>query len=247
MSKESILLRTVCLDNGLRLNEEQLLQLEILARRLLEWNKKINLVSRRDEDNLWSSHILHSLSVLFKLHIPRDAVVLDLGTGGGLPGLPVKIARPDLVLTLLDSTQKKINVVKEIITDLGLREIDAVWGRAEKLGRQPQYAEQFDIVIARAVGPLRDLVKWSAPFLSKGPGSHERNEHQREGATRMVGKSVLIAMKGGDLEGEIKQIRGQRSVEAIEVIDLTLRGSTQLEAGEKKLVVVNLRTKEKAG
>ena len=115
VSTGKIWLGTVCAQNGLRLSEEQLTLLETLAVRLLDWNQKINLISRRDEENFWTSHLLHCLALLFKVDLPAGSLILDLGTGGGLPGLPLKIVRPDLTLTLLDSTQKKINVVRDLI------------------------------------------------------------------------------------------------------------------------------------
>jgi len=233
MSENAVWLHTISVKNGLQLTDNMLEQYNELVRLLLDWNKKINLISRRDEEGIWSAHILHSLSILYKLEIPKGSTVLDLGTGGGLPGLPLKIARPDLELTLLDSTQKKINVVKEIAEAMKLGNVNAVWGRAEDLGRQPAYAGKFDIVVARAVASLKDLVRWSLPFLK-----------HRELATdekHTVQGSTLIALKGGDLRGEIGQIQHLSVVKKIELISLTLNGSRQLEEGEKKIVVVSLR------
>jgi 16S rRNA (guanine527-N7)-methyltransferase len=92
MSPDVLALRTTCSQNGLELEESQLGSLELLVSNLLEWNKKINLISRRDEENIWSSHILHCLALLFKVELGQSLKVLDLGTGGGLPGIPLKIA-----------------------------------------------------------------------------------------------------------------------------------------------------------
>jgi 16S rRNA (guanine(527)-N(7))-methyltransferase RsmG len=232
--------QTTCAQNDLRLNGEQLRLLEEYADRLLEWNKKINLISRRDEENFWSRHILHCLSLVFKVEIPEKAEVLDLGTGGGLPGVVLKIVRPDLLFTLLDSTQKKINVVKELIGLLGLDGVDAVWGRAEDLGKQRKYTERYDVVVARAVGPLRDLVRWSYPFMKKSTVEKDvGGSAGPEWTRKRINTPALIAFKGGDVGNEIGQLRTEPNVGAIATIELTLKGSTQLDDRDKKIIVVD--------
>lgn len=240
MPENAVWLHTISAQNGLQLTDDMLQRYDTFVELLLEWNQKINLISRRDEDALWSAHILHSLSILLKLQIPHGSVVLDLGTGGGLPGLPLKIARPDLQLTLLDSTQKKINVVKEIAQSLKLENVNAVWGRAEDLGRQAPYARNFDIIVARAVASLKDLVHWSVPFL-KERTSGAVDQINSNDEKKLVEGPVLIALKGGNLEGEIAQIRHLAAVKKTELVNLTLHGSRQLEEGEKKIVVVSLQ------
>lgn len=213
--------------------------LEKFGAQLLEWNKKINLVSRRDEGNLWTGHILHCLSVFFKADIPMGAAVLDLGTGGGLPGIPLKIVRPDLRFTLLDSTRKKVNVVKHIVGELGLTGIKAVWGRAEDLGRLREHNHQYDIVVARAVASLRELVRWSLPFLkSRWQTTTEVCVSRTDEGTRRIAGPTLIAFKGGDVDGEIRQIRNLKHVKNTAVVDLTLMGLRQLDGGDKKIVLV---------
>jgi 16S rRNA (guanine(527)-N(7))-methyltransferase RsmG len=224
------------------LSDEQLRQLEEYAARLLEWNKKINLISRRDEENFWSRHILHCLSLVFKAEIPERVKILDLGTGGGLPGIVLKIVRPDLLFTLLDSTQKKINVVKELIGSLGLDGVDAVWGRAEDLGKQREYTGRYDAVVARAVGPLKDLVRWSYPFIKKGAGAKgDSKGHTIESTRKQIYTPALVAFKGGDIDNEVGQIRNEPNIGPITTIELTLKGSTQLDDRDKKIVVVEYR------
>ena len=105
--------RTVCRRNGLEPTDDQLAQLAEYARRLLEWNRKINLISRKDEENIWQSHLLHSISLLMRVDFPLGARILDLGTGGGLPGIPIRILRSDLSFVLLDATKKKVEAVAE--------------------------------------------------------------------------------------------------------------------------------------
>ena len=232
-------MRTTCSQNGLQLDDKQLALLERYSLELLEWNKSINLVSRRDEENFWRVHVLHSLSVLFKLEIPPRSIVLDLGTGGGLPGLPIKIARPDLVITLLDSTQKKTKVVDDIVRALGLAGARVVWARAEEAGRQKDYAHRFDVVFARAVASLKDLVRWSAPLLKHAIVRGVSVEESRPAdAKRMIVGPSLIAFKGGDIESEIRQVRNDPRVKAVSTMDLSIAGSNPRETGEKKLVVV---------
>ncbi len=239
MLPNSIWLRATCSQNGLDLTEPQTDALEALVGLLLDWNKKINLISRRDEENMWTSHILHSLSILLKIDVPLEAKVLDLGTGGGLPGLPMKIARPDLNLTLLDATQKKIAAVNAMIGSLGLMDIVGVWGRAEELGRMKEHHQRYDLVVARAVAPLNDLAKWSMPFLRPTiAGSRTTGPDGTANPRKKLSGPTLVTLKGGDLATEIAQAQKFKTVKHISVMDLTLKGSSQLEEGDKKIVVV---------
>jgi 16S rRNA (guanine527-N7)-methyltransferase len=239
MSNNVAWLNTVSTQNGLHLTDKMLVQFDTLVEQLLSWNEKINLISRRDVESIWSAHILHSLTILLKLQLPAGSAVLDLGTGGGLPGLCLKIARPDLQLTLLDSTQKKINVVREIAASLMLDDVRAVWGRAEDLGRQQAYERKHDIVVARAVASLRNLVRWSLPFLREQARPEAMREEKTSDERPWVRGPALVALKGGDLEGEMRQIRHEAAVKSIKLMGLTLRGSQQLEAGDKKIVLVS--------
>lgn len=243
---DTVLVRTACAQNGLMLSDAQLRLLEEYGIRLLEWNKKINLISRRDEENFWTRHILHCISLLFKVEFADGIKILDLGTGGGLPGVVLKIARPDLQLTLLDSTQKKINVVKELLGSLGLAAIDAVWGRAEDLGKQHGHAGQYDIVVARAVAPLKDLARWSYPFLKKNIQRAEvKHEESVRSPKKQVNGPALVAFKGGDLDEEVKQLRKQPNVGPISILEITLKGSAQLDDRDKKIVVVDFARSNK--
>ncbi len=245
VSTGAVWLGATCAQNGLKLTEEQLELLGTLAVRLLDWNRKVNLISRRDEENFWSNHLLHCLALLFKVELAAGSHVLDLGTGGGLPGLPLKIARPDLTFTLLDSTQKKINVVRDIIRTLGLAGVSAVWGRAENVGRSKEHNHRYDVVLARAVASLKELVRWSEPFLKTGGTTASPFVEAGDERKRRIERPTLVTLKGGDLEGEIGQIRKLPQVKNITVLDLTLRGSSQLEGGDKKIVLVEIGRTEK--
>lgn len=147
---------------------------------LLEWNKKVNLISRKDEQSLLTKHILHSLSIgLFHSFKPKERV-LDLGTGGGLPGIPLAIAFPETYFLLIDSIGKKINACADMIQRLGIKNALPQKIRADELKNV-----KFDVVVSRQVASMPELCAWSRPLLKNG------------------GK--LICLKGGDLEEEIGQ------------------------------------------
>lgn len=233
--------RTVCRQNGVEISDEQIEKFDQYAAMLLAWNKSINLISRKDEENIWTLHLLHSAAILFKLSFPPHASVLDLGTGGGLPGIPLKILAPGISITLLDSTQKKIKVVADIINTLGLTKASAVWGRAEDVGKMPDHHKRYDVVVARAVGSLKNLVRWSKPLLKDTKHPRLRQSEGTEGDRDRripVEPPALIALKGGDLQGELSSLTSRKSNLSIRIIDLTLKGSTQFEEREKKIVLI---------
>lgn len=226
---------TICRKNGLSPPDEQVGLMEQYACLLLEWNQKINLVSRKDEDQIWSNHILHCASILFRLRLLPGQRILDLGTGGGLPGIPLKILLPELEFLLLDSTRKKINAVQDIIERLRLEGISTLWGRAEELAGNRNLVSQFDYIVARAVAPLNDLIKWAAPFVRHGIRGHSISS-----STRLtVIPPALIALKGGDLDKELADAKRGGLIRGIEVIDLVFHGSEQISSSDKKIVVVN--------
>jgi len=212
----------VCRRNGLALDEGRIAVLERYARLLGEWNSRVNLVSRRDTENFWSAHLLHCISVLFLVEIPRSATVLDLGSGGGLPGVPLAVARPDLHIVLVDSIAKKTAAVAAIVDALELGNVEVVCSRAEDLGGV--HAGRYGVVIARAVAPLENLLKWSTKL-------YDRN---------VAGGARLVALKGGDLEAEIARARLKRERSEIEVVPLVFAGSAEAGLEEKKIVVVHI-------
>lgn len=239
MDDKKLWLRTICKHNGIAISDEQLLLLHKYANLLLDWNKKVNLISRKDEENFWQNHILHSVSITFKLHFSPCSSMLDLGTGGGLPGIPLKIICPQLQLALLDATQKKIHAVKAILAELSLSDVRTIWGRAEEMGKSADLKSRFDLVVARAVAPLRDLVKWSVPFLKLDNGSAGREDDADPAPARYnVNGPALIALKGGELDKEIQQVGSSKRVKRVDVINLVFEGSEQMSSADKKLVVV---------
>jgi 16S rRNA (guanine527-N7)-methyltransferase len=205
---------------------------------LTEWNTKVNLVSRADVQNIWFSHILHSITPLFLLEIPAGCSLVDLGSGGGLPGIPLAILRPDIKITLMDSVHKKTRALADIVQQLGLGNSTVITGRAEDLGSDPKLSGTFDGVVARAVAPLVDLIKWARPFLKKGVATASDSDGGRSSGRRCR-TPFLLALKGGDLEAEVrhasvKQGRSGRTT----VMDIAFNGSEELGLTEKKIVLV---------
>ena len=167
---------------GVTLDESQAAQLLRYRDLLVEWNARFNLTGITDDTSILARHFADSLTTLRALPMKTGSALLDVGSGAGLPGIPLKIARPDLDVTLMDSTGKKVTFCQAAIDDLHLSGIQAVKERAEEAAHKPAYREQFDVVIARAVAPLPILVEYLLPF------------------TRVGG--VCIAMKGSDAAEE---------------------------------------------
>jgi 16S rRNA (guanine527-N7)-methyltransferase len=243
----SLWFRTLCLKNGFHIDDVQIELMSRYVELLLEWNKKINLISRKDEENVWEGHILHCAALGLLFQFPEKASVADIGTGGGLPGIPLKIMCPDLSLTLIDSTKKKIDAVSDIISRLGLTDIRALWGRVEDLGNpkmahrvqagQKSLDKKFDFVVARAVAPLDELIRWSRLLLFSGKG---KNQTAESGKIRKLSSPAMIALKGGDLTKEVEIAARLNPKAKIETVNLVFDGSAYLQANDKKAVVVQL-------
>jgi 16S rRNA (guanine527-N7)-methyltransferase len=139
-----------------------------LVRLLLHENRRVNLTGARSEDDLWSRHVADSLALLAVLPPGAGTRLLDLGSGGGLPGLPLACVRPDLHVTLLDATRKKVDAVRRIVAELNLANVAALVGRAETVAHDPAQRERYDVVTARAVAALPLLIEYAAGFLRVG-------------------------------------------------------------------------------
>lgn len=220
-----IQIRRILQKNGVSLSDGQAAQVERFVEHLLDWNSRINLISRKDIDAIWEAHILHSFALIFKGRIPSSVAVLDVGTGGGLPGIPIAIARADVRVTMLDATKKKTEAVRDMVDALGLMNATVLWGRAEELSKRYGMASSFDVVVARAVAPLADLVKWSKPFLRQTPSSG-------------TGLPALLTLKGGDLANEVEKLQRGGTPLSVSVEALVFEGSELLPGVDKKIVTV---------
>ena len=165
---------------------EQLSQFEALQGLYQEWNEKINVISRKDIDALYEKHVLHSLSIAAIADFQPGTQILDLGTGGGFPGIPLAIFFPEVQFHLVDSIGKKIKVVEGVAEALQLKNVTAAHSRVEDIKNR-----KFDIVVSRAVAPLGDLWRWSKHVLKKSTVPGKQFE------------KGLICLKGGDLAQEI--------------------------------------------
>ncbi len=180
------------------LSAEQIMRFEKLGPLYMEWNEKINVISRKDVDGLYEKHILHSLSIAAAFSFEAGTRMLDIGTGGGFPGIPLAIFFPELRFHLVDSIAKKIKVVDAIVEAIGLNNITTEVSRVEDLKRNGGY----DFTISRAVASLKELWQWSRPVLKK------KTEEIMYAKARQPGSESwgpgLISMKGGQLDAEIK-------------------------------------------
>lgn len=169
------------------LSPDQIDKLNKFASLLKEWNEKINLISRKDIDNIPVNHLLHSLSIAKFITFQKGAKVMDLGSGGGLPGIPLAILFPDTEFTLIDRTGKKMNAAAEMAKKLGLVNVKTIHGDAAEI------KDEFDFIVSRAVMPQPDLNKIAFSKIKK---------EQRHSTPNGV-----ISLKGGDLTEEIKNIK----------------------------------------
>ena len=169
-------------------SEVQLKQFAALKELFVEWNTKINVISRKDIDNFYEHHVLHSLAIAAKFEFLPGMEIMDLGSGGGFPGIPLAIFFPGTAFHLVDSINKKITVAAAIAKAIGLQNITTQHIRAEEISNS-----KFDTVVSRAVAPLAALWQWSRPLLQRS-GFVDAD-------TRMA--NGLVCLKGGDLTSEI--------------------------------------------
>lgn len=180
-----------------QISEEQKEQFAALYDLYADWNSKINVISRKDIENLYTHHILHSLSIAKLIQFTDGTQIMDVGTGGGFPGIPLAILFPECKFLLVDSIGKKIKVATEIATAIGLKNVRFRHSRAE------EEKGLFDFIVSRAVMPLPDLVK----IIKKNVSKEQRNALP----------NGLICLKGGDLQAEMKPFK-----KAAEADDLSM-------------------------
>lgn len=166
--------------------DKQLQQFEALNNLYTDWNSKINVISRKDIESLYLKHVLHSLTIAAVVDFAPGSHIIDIGTGGGFPGVPLAIFFPEVKFHLVDSVGKKLKVIEAVASEIGLTNVTTQHTRAEEIKNR-----KFDFVVSRAVAPLKELWQWGAPLIKKG-GTHEL-------------ENGLICLKGGDLAQEISE------------------------------------------
>ncbi|MCH5304006.1 MAG: 16S rRNA (guanine(527)-N(7))-methyltransferase RsmG [Ruminococcus sp.] len=209
------LVKTACKKIGIDLSEEQALKFENYYKQLIEWNEKINLTRIIDPDEVSLKHFADSLTILKYCDIPENAAVIDVGTGAGFPGVPLKIYRPDINLTLLDSLNKRLNFLNTV-SEQNKLSVKTLHSRAEEAGRLKPERERYDIAVSRAVARLNTLCEYCLPFIKVG-GS-------------------FVAMKGPNLTEELSEAKS-----AIKILGGEVKSVNEFNldtAGERTVVVI---------
>lgn len=204
--------------SGILLDQKQLGQFVEYGEFLVEYNEKVNLTAITDPAGIAYKHFFDSLLLTVFADIFQGAKLVDVGTGAGFPSVPVKIVRPDLKLTLLDSLNKRIVFLDQLVEKLGLSDVHTVHARAEEAGRKAEYREKFDMVTARAVAHLRELSEYCLPFVKVG--------------------GAFAALKGYDIEQELSESKNAIKLLGGEVAEVKKYTLPDEEQSKRSLVII---------
>lgn len=218
------MLRESALEYGVELSSTQIEQFMKYKDLLQEWNTKINLTAITDDEGIIKKHFIDSIAIVKSGVIKENADVIDVGTGAGLPGIPLKIIRPDINLTLLDSLNKRIKFLETVCLDAGLKGVKCIHMRAEDGGRDKDLRENYDIATARAVANLRVLSEYCMPFVKvggyfvalKGPSGYQELEEARSAIGTLGGKYKEIietVIPGEDINHNLIVIHKHKAIE----------------------------------
>ncbi|KMT21751.1 16S rRNA (guanine(527)-N(7))-methyltransferase RsmG [Clostridium cylindrosporum] len=210
---------------GVDLTDEQVKQFMTYKNLLQEWNEKINLTAITDDEGVIKKHFIDSIAILKSNVIEEGATVIDVGTGAGFPGIPLKIIRPDIKLTLLDSLNKRIKFLETVCNEAGLEGVKCVHMRAEDGGRDKTLREKYDIATARAVANMRVLSEYCMPFVKvgghfvalKGPSGYDELNDARNAVGTLGGKCreiIETTIPGEDIKHNLIVVEKHKSTEA---------------------------------
>ncbi|NLY46369.1 MAG: 16S rRNA (guanine(527)-N(7))-methyltransferase RsmG [Tissierella sp.] len=215
------LLSKGALDLSLDLKDSEIDQFIKYKELLKDWNTKINITAITDDDEIDTKHFLDSLTPFVTEIFNGNKKIIDIGTGGGFPGVPLKIVNSDLNVTLLDSLNKRIIFLNEVINQLGLKDIEAIHGRAEELSIQPQYREKYDVCVSRAVASLDTLSEYCIPFVKVG--------------------GYFVSMKGPDIDEELKLSKNAIDTLGAKVIDTKLVEIPETDIVHSLIIIQKIR------
>lgn len=218
MERDKTLLKKGLSGWGLTLTDRQMEQFELYYDRLTEKNKVMNLTAITEYDEVISKHFLDSLSLVLVKEFKGKGSLIDVGTGAGFPGIPLKIVFPELEVVLLDSLNKRVSFLKETAEELGLKGIECIHGRAEDMGRDLKMREKFDLCVSRAVANLAVLSEYAMPFVRPGgyfipykSGKTEEEKREAQAAIRILSgrmeDEISFLIPGTDIERTLFLIR----------------------------------------
>lgn len=206
------------LSENLNLSARQLEQFEIFYRAVISWNEKINLTALTDAEDFAVKHVIDSLTVWDENKFAGVGKVIDVGTGAGFPGIPLKIFRPEIEIVLLDSLDKRVKFLKSVVAELNLSGVECIHGRAEDLAHDKNFRERFDLVTARAVARLSVIAEYCLPFAKVGgtfaamKGKNFREEiAEAEHAVKILG--------GGEIQSVEKNLPNLPDIRAVIYVD----------------------------